>query len=324
MPVSRIVAMSGVGAPEVLIDSVLEVPEPGAGQVLLKVGAAGFNPIDTKIRAGIAPVVPLHGILGCDVCGVVVSVGEGVSGLAVGQRVFGFVGGVKGRWGALSEFMLADAALLAAAPVGLTDAECAVLPLVSVTASEALARLAIESGSELLVLGASGAVGRMAVQMAVRSGIFVTGTAGTEQRCQEVESLGAHAVLHQDVDALIAAGKMFPFVLDTFGGPSLAKALAAASAGGSVATINARGVHDLGLAHAKALTLNAVFVMLPLLSGMGVKRHQAVTIELARQLELGSWQPLPVEAVTASAESVAAVHCRYEAGQLPHKVAFVW
>ncbi|MCY0965147.1 alcohol dehydrogenase catalytic domain-containing protein [Parathalassolituus penaei] len=323
MTLSSAVVMTAAGSPDVLQERIVEIPAPAPGQVLLKVNAAGFNPIDTKIRAGIAPVVPNEGVLGCDVCGEVIALGDGVTTFSSGDRVFGFVGGVKGKWGSLSEYMLADVSLLAKAPESLSDAQCAVLPLVTITAAEALRRLSPEIGSELLVLGASGAVGRMAVQIARSMGVNVTGTAGSAERCADVSALGAAAIQHDDVDARVAAGQSFARVLDTFGGPSLQRALVAAAVGGQVATINARGVHELGMAHSKALSLHAVFVMIPLLTGSGHERHQAITQELAQKMASGEWQPLPVEEFELSAAAVAEVHRRYEAGQLPHKAVFV-
>jgi NADPH:quinone reductase len=322
MLLSRAIVMTSTGAPDVLHESVVNIPVPAAGQVVLRVLAAGFNPIDTKIRAGIAAVAPDHGVLGCDVCGEVVSVGEAVTYLSTGDRVMGFAGGIRGRWGSYSEYMLADACLLAKAPAQLSDAQCAVLPLVSITAAEALVRLSPETGDELMILGASGAVGRMALQMAIRNGCRVTGTAGSRERCHEIESLGAVGVLHNECAELIAAGKGFPRVLDTFGGVSLQNALALAQSGGQVATINARGSHELGLAHAKALTLHAVFIMIPLLSGKGLDRHQKIMSDLISDLAAGILQPLPVDTVAMS--DIAETHRRYESGELSQKVAFVW
>lgn len=320
---SSAVVMTATGSPDVLQDCIVQIPAPAAGQVLLKVKAAGFNPIDTKIRAGIAPVVPIEGVLGCDVCGEVVAVGEDVSTFVPGDRVFGFVGGVKGKWGSLSEYMLADSSLLACAPDSLSDAQCAALPLVTITAAQALQRLNLQADSGLLVLGASGAVGRMAVQIARGMGLKVTGTAGSAERCADVCALGADAILHDEVDALVASGRNFDRVLDTFGGSSLQRALVAAAVGGQVATINARGAHELGMAHSKALSLHAVFVMIPLVTGNGHERHQAITRDLAQKMEAGDWRPLPIEEFDLSAAAVAEVHRRYEAGQLPHKAVFV-
>src|SRR5665213_1799094 len=128
------------GDPSVFVEK--EVPKPSIqpGHVLIRVKATSVNPVDYKIRAGkalpIAPVLPaiLHG----DVAGVIEEVGEGVKGFKIGDEVFGCAGGVKGLGGALAEFMLADARLIAHKPTTLSMAEAAALPLVSITAWEAL------------------------------------------------------------------------------------------------------------------------------------------------------------------------------------------
>lgn len=319
---SKAWVMTATGAPDVLQQTERNIPEPGIGQVLLRVLAAGFNPIDSKIRSGVAPVAPEHGILGCDVCGEVVAQGPGVTSMGLGDRVFGFAGGIRGRWGSYSEYMLADAITLVRVPACIPDAEAAVLPLVSITAADALQRLQLATDEQLLVLGASGGVGRMAVQMAVANGVDVTGTAGSVERCREVSALGAASMLHSDCEALKQEGRLFGAVLDTFGGSSLQTALTMTKPLGRVATINARGVHELGVAHARALTLHAVFIMIPLATGEGLNQHAAILAQLVKDLEARRIAPLPVD--VRSMSEVVDVHRAYEAGELKTKVALIW
>ncbi|GGY39930.1 quinone oxidoreductase [Bacterioplanes sanyensis] len=307
------------GAPEVLQTTQLAMPEPRPGQVLIKVQASGFNPIDCKIRAGLAPIAADDQVPGCDVCGDVVALGAGVERFEIGQRVYGCVGGVKGSSGTLCQYLVADAQLLALAPAGLTAAQAAVVPLVAITAFEALQRMQLQAGDRLLVLGGSGGVGQMAVQQALLQGAQVTATAGTDERRAALQSLGAHACAHDQADKL---GVTFDKVLDTHGGDSLQTALRAAAPAGQVATINARNTYDLTQAHAKGLTLHAVFMLLPLLTGKGRAAHGEFLQQLSHWLEQGEIHVPYVE--TCSAAEVADVHRRYEAGQLKHKVAFTW
>ena len=128
------------GGPEVFRQAQLPRPEVPANHVLIRVAASSVNPVDTKIRQGrlaaIAPEQPaiLHG----DVAGTVEKIGAGVEGLAVGDEVYACAGGVTGRPGALADFMLAEAALVAHAPESMDITDAAALPLVSITAWEAL------------------------------------------------------------------------------------------------------------------------------------------------------------------------------------------
>ncbi len=310
--------MHSPGTPDVLQLSDIEQSQPGDGEVLLRVCAAGFNPIDTKIRAGIAPIAPACGVLGCDVSGIVEAVGAGVTEFAVGDAVFGLAGGVKGMQGALAETMITDAALLAHAPGSLPLEEAAALPVAAVTAFQLAKRLQIQAGDRVFVVGASGAVGLMITQLAVLKGAEVTGSAGDDERKARVVDFGGDAVLHSEATGL---AQRFNKVVDTFGGTGLRTALEMAEPEGQVATINARGEHELGAAHAKALTLHAIFSLLPLLSGQGRERVGKQLAELAKLIDDGKLKALPVESVAM--KEVVNVHARYERGALKEKTVLI-
>ena len=302
--------MTDTGAPDVLQLQTNEPPQPAAGEVLIRVSASGFNPIDTKIRAGLALIAPASGILGCDVCGVIEALGPDVTAFKVGDRVYGMSGGVKGTQGSLAQYQVADARLLALAPESLTDEQAAAMPLVSLTADQALQRLQISAGDALYIGGASGGVGQMALQLASAMGCDVTGSAGTAERVAHIDAMGGKGVLHSEAADLVVDGKVFGKVLDTFGGPGLQMALQLAAPYGQVATINARAQYDLGQAHAKALTLHAVFVLLPLLNGIGREAFGQRLQQIAQQLDNGSLKPLAIEVF--SSQDVVEVHRRYE------------
>lgn len=319
---SQAIVMSQIGGPEVLQLESVDVFTAGEGELLLKVLASGFNPVDTKIRSGIAPVAPCNGVLGCDVCGEVVEVGQGVSNFKVGDRVYGCAGGVLQRSGSLAEFMTVAAELMARVPDCLSDIEAACVPVVGITAAEALHRLRVKAGSSLFVLGASGGVGRYAVQLGRIAGAEITGTAGGDARCAEVADLGATAINHGDAEKLIAEGQQFSHVLDTVGGESFQTGLKLAAVNAQVATINARHQYDLSQAHAKALTIHAIFGLIPLLTGKGMAAHGAALQQLTDWFDAGKLaaSPVTVAAMTDAAE----VHREYEARGLKQKVAFVW
>ena len=137
-------------------------PEATAGHVVVQICASGVNPLDTKIRAGQAGHAkqPLPAVLGLDMAGVGVSVGEGVTTFEPGDEVFGMVGGVGGLQSTLAEFISADEKLLAPKPTSLTMRQSAALPLVTITAWEGLVdRAGVHAGQTVLVHAGAGGVG---------------------------------------------------------------------------------------------------------------------------------------------------------------------
>lgn len=171
-----------------------EVPEPGPGQVQVAVRAASVNPIDWKIRSGgLAAVYPatFPAVPGGDVAGVIDAVGEGVSSFAVGDEVLG--SGIGGY----AEIVLADPAKLTPKPEALSWEQAAALPVVVTTAYRALNLLKLSEGETLLIDGAAGGVGTVAVQLAVARGLTVIGTA-SEANHDYLRSLGAVPVRYGD------------------------------------------------------------------------------------------------------------------------------
>lgn len=195
---SRAVQFRRYGGPEVLEIVERDAPEPGEGQVRLRVQAASVNPVDWKIRSGAmssgdAPDAPK--VTGVDAAGVVEAVGAGVTGLTVGAEVLGRAAG-----GAFAEQALAAVDDLVTKPAGLSWEAAASLPVAATTAYRALALLGLGEGDDargrtLVVEGASGAVGVFAVQLAVARGVTVVGTAGPDHQ-DDVAALGATPVVY--------------------------------------------------------------------------------------------------------------------------------
>ena len=176
-----------IGAPEVLEYREIERETPGAGQVLVETRAIGVNPIDWKIRSGRRASRPLTGPrrIGTDAAGVVIAVGEGVDGWAVGDEVI-----VSGAVGAYATEVLAPAAKLARKPAALGWEAAAALPIPVATAHQVLTSLGVHEGDTLLLHGGSGAVGQAAIQLARRLGATVIATA-SESNHARVRELGA-------------------------------------------------------------------------------------------------------------------------------------
>ncbi|GAA3575869.1 NADP-dependent oxidoreductase [Amycolatopsis ultiminotia] len=188
----RAITFAEYGGPDVLRVSDVPVPEPGPGQVRVAVRRAGVNPIDWKIRRGfMADGAPLDGpqIPGMEIAGVVDAVGDGAA-FSVGDEVFGW-----SDTGAYAEFALSKA--VARKPADLSWEDAAALPVAGETALRVLRLLDVKPGELLVVHGASGAVGRFAVQAAIETGSTVIGTAG-QRNLDEVKSLGAIAVSYGD------------------------------------------------------------------------------------------------------------------------------
>ncbi|MFD9093355.1 NADP-dependent oxidoreductase [Streptomyces collinus] len=231
---SQAITFSEYGAPEVLRLSEVTVPEPGPGQARIRVRAASVNPLDLKIRAGLMagtaparfPVTP-----GLDAAGVVDAVGEG-AGVVVGEEVLGSAVG-----GSYGEYALLDGPV--AKPGSLSWEAAASLVTVARTASRVLAQLGVQPGQTLLVHGAGGSVGTVAVQLATARGVTVVGTAG-ERDIDRVTALGANAVRYGDgwpERVRAAAPQGVDFVLDASGAGVLADSVALTGDSARVITI---------------------------------------------------------------------------------------
>ena len=198
----KAVVIDEFGGPGVLHVADRELPEPGAGQVRVRVRAAGVNGIDATTRSVAAQQMfptQLPAVLGLEIAGTVDAVGPGVEGLAAGDDVLGFADG-----GGYAEYALATT--VAPKPAGLGWAEAAALPVAAETALRVLRLLEVTQGDTLLIHGAAGGVGTVAVQLAVARGAIVIGTA-SEANHDHLRELGATPVLYGEglVDRVRAA-----------------------------------------------------------------------------------------------------------------------
>jgi len=310
--------------------SVEEIPEPEVrpGHLLVKVAASSVNPVDYKIRQGLLPVGPvLPGILHGDMAGTITQVGEGVEGFEAGDEVYGCVGGFKGMPGVLSEYVLVDPRLVAKKPSNLSMVEAATLPLVGITAWNALIdRARVCEGQSILVHAATGGVGHVGLQLAKAFGAQVHATASDDRKIGIGLELGADRMINYkqtDVKSYVQSetgGEGYDIVFDTVGGKCLDDSFQAAKTGGSVVSIAARSAHDLTPVHIKSLSLHVVFMLLPILRDQGRERHGEILRELTNLVERGKVRPLLHEEAFDFQE-VGRAHEALESGNAIGKVA---
>lgn len=200
---NAVIATGGLSpeSPQAFTDQERPVPAPDTHDLLVKVAAAGMNPVDTKVFARLEQGV--QRVLGWDAVGEVVAVGPQAGPFTPGQRVF-YAGDLT-RDGSNAEFQLVDARIAALAPSNLSDAEAAVMPLTSITAWEGVfdrlgfvAAPGANQGRSLLVIGGAGGVGSMIIQLAAWAGITVAATAGRPNSAQWCKDLGASVVIGRD------------------------------------------------------------------------------------------------------------------------------
>ncbi|MCA9101268.1 MAG: NADPH:quinone reductase [Planctomycetales bacterium] len=196
------------GPPSAIQYGELPRPQPGPGQVLVKVAAVAVNPIDTYIRGGlVAMQLPRPFVIGCDLAGVVESCGEGATRYAPGTRVWGSNQGLLGRQGTFAEYAAVDEDLVYPTPNGVNDVDAAATALVGITAWLGLfPRAKLSAGETLFVNGGSGGVGSTVVQMAKAVGARVITTAGNREKLDICKQLGADVAVNyktDDVDAAI-------------------------------------------------------------------------------------------------------------------------
>ncbi len=202
----KAIIVESSGGPEVLQLSVVETPAiQRPSQILVKLKAAGVNPIDYKIRQNLDRFpVTLPAILGCDGAGVVEAVGSDVTQFQPGNEVYFYQVGFNGRQGTYAEYALVDEALVAHKPKSLTFEEAAAVPLVMITAWESLYdRVQVRDGMQVLIEAGAGGVGHIAIQLAKIAGARVATTVSTAEKEKFVIDLGAtYPIRYRDEDVV--------------------------------------------------------------------------------------------------------------------------
>ncbi|KOG47897.1 NADPH:quinone reductase [Streptomyces virginiae] len=225
------------GGPENLVEREIDRPEPGLGEVLVRVHAAGVNPVDWKTRdSGALIAWGEHPIVGWDVSGTVEAVGPGVTVHAPGDEVYGMPHFPR-QAGGYAQYVTAPARHFAAKPATLDHVQAAALPLAALTAWQALVDTAgVSAGQRVLVHAAAGGVGHLAVQIAKARGAYVIGTASAGKHAL-LRELGADEVIDYRTTDFEDAVSDVDIVIDAVGGEYTQRSLKVLKAGGHLVTL---------------------------------------------------------------------------------------
>jgi len=288
--------MTAAGGADVLQMRDIDMPElPSPQHIRVKLAAAGINPIDTKLRKN--PVFypdKLPCILGCDGAGIVESIGAEVTRFKVGEEVYFFNGGLGDEIGTYAEYTVVHQDYAAFTPRHATLEESAGLPLALITAWEALLdRGNLLEGQTVLIHGAAGGVGHLAVQIAKQAGATVLATVGTRDKAAWVTSLGADRVfVYNDVDFATAVldwtkGNGVDLVFDTVGGETFCRSFACTRVYGRIVSLLQWNcdAEELKIARTRNLVLAFVLMLTPTLLDMHDQRvHQRRILEEGARL----------------------------------------
>lgn len=281
------------GGPEVLRLEEVEDPTPTAGQILVRALAIGVNPVDTYIRAGTHSLRPeLPYTPGHDAAGVVEALGEGVSRVRVGDRVY--VAGSAS--GAYAEMILCDERQAHRLPQSVSFAQGACVGTPYATAYRALFQKArAVAGETVLVHGASGGVGTAAVQFARAAGLRVVGTGGTERGRRLVELQGAHHVLDhnspsylEELSSLVGE-RGVDVIIEMLANVNLDRDLGALARGGRVVVVGSRGTVEI---NPRTIMTRDASVLGMLLFNASEREGESIHAAIVAGLENGILQPV--------------------------------
>ncbi len=280
------IAISAAGPPDVLQPVSLPTPKPGAGQILVKVAAAGVNRPDVAQRMGVYPPPPGRSPLpGLEVAGEIAALGPGVTRWQEGDRVCALVNG-----GGYAQFCLAEDAIALPFPSGLEAIAAAAVPETFFTVwHNVFERGRLAAGEWLLVHGGTSGIGTTAIQLAKAFGAHVLATAGSAAKCRACLALGADRAINYRSEDFVAAareasGRGIDVILDMVGGDYAERNIAAAAEDGRIVQIATLGGADV------RLNLARLMVKRLTLTGSTLRpRTRAFKAHLAGAVEAKAW-----------------------------------
>ena len=314
----RAILMTSAGTADVLQLSELPLPQlPSAKHLRVKLAAAGINPLDTKLR-GKPAYYPdrLPAILGCDGAGTVEAVGTEASRFKVGDEVYFCNGGIGDEPGCYAEYTTVHEEYCAAKPSSLSMTESAALPLVLLTAWEALVeRVNLQAAQTILIHAGAGGVGHIAIQLARHLGARIAVTVSDERKADIAKDLGAEKTIQYQQQDFVqetlawTGGKGADVVFDTVGGDTFLRSLNAVRYGGKLVSLLSTplSLADTQLARLRNLSLCYELMLTPQLMQLHDERvrqrkilEQCATLADADKLKVIIFKALPLaEAATA-------------------------
>ncbi|MBD2567686.1 zinc-dependent alcohol dehydrogenase family protein [Anabaena lutea] len=270
------VLMTAAGNPEVLQLQEVPKPTPGNTELLVRLVAAGINPLDTKLRKrGTFYPEQMPAILGCDGAGIVEAIGASVQKFQPGDEVYFCYGGLGAHPGNYAEYTTVDERFVASKPKSISFAEAAAAPLVLITAWEALyERGKLEPGDKVLIHAGAGGVGHVAIQLAKLKGADVATTISSQEKANFVTQLGADkTIFYKETDFVQATldwtnGEGVDLAFDTVGGEIFDKTFPAVRTYGDIVTILEPDANTVWkVARNKNLRIGLELMLTPMLLG---------------------------------------------------------
>ena len=328
----KAVLMTAPGNPKVLqLRDIANPLPPQNTELLVRLKAAGVNPIDTKLRdRGTFYPDKMPAILGCDGAGVVEAVGTAVKRFRVGDEVYFCNGGIGGHQGNYAEFTTVDERFVAAKPKSVSFVEAAAAPLVLITAWEALyERGRLEPGEKVLIHAGAGGVGHVAIQLAKLKGADVCTTISSQEKAVFVKNLGADRAINYKGTNFVKAALDWTnggvdLAFDTVGGETFEKTFAAIRIYGDIVTILQPSAEtNWKVARQRNLRISLELMLTPMLQGMveAQAHHGEILAECGKWMDEGKLKVCVNR--TFGLEEVAKAHELLEAGSMIGKVVVV-
>lgn len=325
----RAVLMKQPGDPETLEVTELTQPLCGKGEVLVRVMAAGVNPIDTKLRSrGLYFPEGMPAILGCDGAGIVEKIGDGVSHFSPGDTVYYCYGGLGQKSGNYAEYSVVPENYLAHKPAGLDFASAAAAPLVLITAWEALFdRAGMRSGQKIFIHAGAGGVGHIAIQLAKIAGCEVATSISSGEKAAFVQELGADLAINYKTEDIAAAlldwtgGNGVDIAFDTVGGAAFDQLIPAVRAYGDLVTIlQVPDQTDWKTIRLRNIRVSHELMLTPMVLDLpDAAEHQAAILDQCRQLFDDNHLTVFVNDILPL-EKAAEAHHRIESGHMTGKL----
>lgn len=329
----KAVVMTDAGTPEVL--QIQQIPEPAIKkptEILVRIKAAGINPIDTKLRRrGTFYPDRMPAVLGCDGAGIVEAIGNGVQNFRVGDEVYYCNSGIGAYPGNYTELAVVDERFVAKKPISLSFAEAAAAPLVLITAWESLYdRGRLQPGEKVLIHAGAGGVGHVALQLAKLQGAAVATTISSEEKANFVKKLGADLIAFKNTDWVEqvlswAGGEGVDLAFDTVGGKVFYDSIPAVKVYGDLVTILEpdASLGNLKVARSRNLRIGLELMLTPMMQGLEEAQQDQAKIlqQCARLFDEGKLR-IHLNRTFALEDAMEA-HRMLEAGSAIGKIALI-